>query len=203
MIQDKIKSLIDSQKEKSSKKNLENLFVFIIILVITIIAINTILNDEDKNKDVTKEETINILSSETVSKSDKDSNNQELEEKLENILSKIDGVGKVSVLITYSQTSEVIAMYNENLKKSSTEEEDTGGGTRKIIEEDNSKEIVYKDENGEKIPVTQKVILPKIEGAIITAEGAKNATIKTNIIQAVEAVTGLASHKIQVFVMRS
>lgn len=42
---------------------------------------------------------------------------------------------------------------------------------------------------------------PKIEGAIVTAVGAKNSQIKTNIVQAVEAATGLATHKIQVFEM--
>ena len=52
-----------------------------------------------------------------------------------------------------------------------------------------------------KTPITQKIIQPKIEGAIITAQGANNATVKTNVIQAVEAVTGLATHKIQVFEM--
>ena len=40
-----------------------------------------------------------------------------------------------------------------------------------------------------------------MEGAIITAKGADNVAVKTNIIQAVEAVTGLATHKIQVFEM--
>lgn len=47
-----------------------------------------------------------------------DSNNSQLneynlEENLEDILSKITGVGKVKVLVTYSETSEVVAMYNE------------------------------------------------------------------------------------------
>ena len=41
-----------------------------------------------------------------------------------------------------------------------------------------------------------------MEGAIVTATGAGNASIKNNIVQAVEAVTGLASHKIQVFEMK-
>ena len=41
--------------------------------------------------------------------------------------------------------------------------------------------------------------MPKVEGAIITAEGAANANIKMNIINAVEAVTGLTVDKIQVF----
>ena len=50
--------------------------------------------------------------------------------------------------------------------------------------------------------ITQKVINPKPEGAIITAVGANNAATKNNIIQAVEAVTGLPTHKIQVFEMK-
>lgn len=50
-------------------------------------------------------------------------------------------------------------------------------------------------------PITEKVVLPKIEGAIIIAEGGDNANIKTSIVQAVSAVTGLATHKVQVFKM--
>ncbi len=75
------------------------------------------------------------------------------------------------------------------------------GGTRKVIETDVKKEIIYQENNGEKTPITKSVVSPKIEGAIITAQGAGNATVKSNIIQAVEAVTGVSSHKIQVFPM--
>ena len=53
------------------------------------------------------------------------------------------------------------------------------------------------------MPVTQSIIEPKIEGAIITAVGAGNSIVKENIVQAVEAATGLAIHKIQVFEMVS
>ncbi len=92
-------------------------------------------------------------------------------------------------------------MFNENSKVSTTEETDTSGGTRKIQETDSQKDVIYKEDNGEKTPITQKVIQPKIEGAVIAAKGANNANTKSSIIQAVEAVTGLASHKIQVFEM--
>ena len=47
--------------------------------------------------------------------------------------------------------------------------------------------------------MAQTVINPKIEGVIVTAEGAGNVNIKSNIIAAVEAVTGVPTHKIQVF----
>lgn len=124
-----------------------------------------------------------------------------LEEKLKNILSKIQGVGDVEVCLNYSESSETVAMYNETSKTSSTDETDTSGGNRKIQETDTQKDIIYQEEDGKKTPITQKIIQPKIEGAIITAQGANNATVKTNVIQAVEAVTGLATHKIQVFEM--
>lgn len=76
-----------------------------------------------------------------------------------------------------------------------------GGGNRKISQSSNKKEIIYQEINGQKVPVTQSVVKPKIEGAIITAVGAKDSNIKTDIVQAVEAATGLATHKIQVFEM--
>lgn len=125
----------------------------------------------------------------------------ELEKRLEEILSNINGVGKVKVLITYSESSQVVAMYDETSKTSNTKESDSTGGTRDIQQNDTTKSVIFKEDNGEKIPVTQKVVNPLIEGAIVTAVGASNPTIKTNIIQAVEAATGLATHKIQVFEM--
>ena len=76
-----------------------------------------------------------------------------------------------------------------------------GGGNRKITEVSSKKEIIYQEINGEKYPVTQSTINPKIEGAIIIAKGATNSDVKIKITQAVEAATGLATHKIQVFPM--
>ena len=113
--------------------------------------------------------------------------NPYLEERLKNILSKICGIEDVEVLINYSESSESVAMYNENSKSSTTEETDKSGTTRKVEETDSQKEVVYQEENGKKTPIVQKTIEPKIEGAIITAKGASDINVKTNIIQAVEA----------------
>lgn len=109
--------------------------------------------------------------------------------------------GRVKVLVTYSQSSEVVAMYNENKEASSTTETDSNGGTRTSAEENIKKEVIFTDENGSNVPATQTIINPKIEGVIVTAEGVNDANVKTNIIAAVEAVTGVATHKIQVFSM--
>lgn len=219
MFRDKLKKLIKNNKEledngdslenkeennektNTQKRKIENLVFLIVILIITIVAINLIWNDgksdkqdviDDGKRLANQDNTIstNNIQSETTSN---------LETNLENILSRIQGVGEVHVFVNYSESSEVVAMYNENSQTSTTEETDTSGGVRKIQETDSQKEIIYQENDGEKVPITQKVIEPKIEGAIITAKGASDASVKTNIIQAVEAVTGLATHKIQVF----
>lgn len=205
MFRDKLKQLTQSNQEEegNNKKKVENLVFFVVLLIITIVIINMVWNG---NKQTTKTE--NNTSSKQLANSDTASTNVDsttttdnLAEQLEKILSKIQGVGEVKVFINYSESSEVVAMYNETTSTSSTEESDTSGGTRKIEETDLQKEIIYQEDDGEKTPITQKVIQPKVEGAIITAKGANNVEVKTNIIQAVEAVTGLATHKIQVFEM--
>lgn len=208
MFKDKLqnfKSIINKKTEGNNKRNIENLVVFLVLLIITIIAINTIWggkkeesNEQDNNTSY-KQLADNLDN--TISSNNQQFIEYNLEQSLEDILSKIAGVGKVQVLITYSETSEVVAMYNEQYTSSNTEETDTNGGVRKIEQTDTNKEIIYEEKNGEKTPITQKVIMPKIEGAIITAEGAENANIKTNIIQAVSAATGLATYRIQVFQM--
>lgn len=202
MFKDQIKALILNAKGTDNKKKIENIVVLIVILIITVIAINTIWNSD--KKEIKKEEVETTTSKQLASttKASQTSSNDEVQSNLENILSNIDGVGKVKVLITYSQSSEVVAMYNENRKNSTVEEKDSGGGTRTTTQTDISKDIIYQEENGEKTPITQKVVSPKIEGAIITATGAGNGTVKNNIVQAVEAVTGLPTHKIQVFEMK-
>ena len=201
---EKIKNLFTKKQEGNNKKNIENLVVFLVILIVTVIAINIIWNNDYKEESNTQGKTLaqtDLTEDTEVITSEQGEYN--LKTELEQTLSKISGVGKVTALITYSESSQIVAMYNQNSKESTTEETDTSGGVRTINEKDTNKEVIFKEENGEKIPVTEKLIMPKIEGAIIIAEGAKNAEVKSNIIQAVEVVTGLATHKIQVFEMQS
>lgn len=199
MFKNKLNKLFGNGDETNPKKKIENLVFFVVILIITIIAINFIWKDPSKNSQAVNEVSGGKKLAET--EEHIDTNDLSLSEKLETILSKIQGVGEVKVFINYSESSEVVAMYNENSKSSTTEETDTQGGVRKIEETDTQKDIIYQENNGVKTPMTKKVVEPKIEGAIITAKGASNIEIKTSIIQAVEAATGLATHKIQVFEM--
>jgi stage III sporulation protein AG len=185
-----------NEENKDKKRQIENIVVFIIILIITVLIINNMWTKEDDEEE--NQTSSKVLAQATTSDSvDQD----DLEKKLENILESIDGVGNVKALIKYSESSTVVAMYNETNSESTTAEEDGDGGSKNVKETESKKEIVYSDNDGKSEPVTEKVVMPVIEGAIITAQGASNANIKSSIVSAVEAITGLAVHKIQVFEM--
>lgn len=192
---DKIKKIFENKE-----KRIENLISLLIILVITLIVINKILdtggnnvNSEKESFDIQNEVGVELA------KNDRDLVSTDLEKRLENILSKISGVGNVSVLLTYKESQALVPIYNINSSTSTVEEKDTSGGSRITETENMQKDVVTV--TGDSNIITEKCITPIIEGAIITASGADDINIKCNIISAVEAATGIAVHKIQVFKM--
>ena len=199
MLKEKIKNFITKKTDGNNKKNIENLVVFLILLIITVIAINAIWSKDETEEEKDNASSYKVLADNVASNSNiSETNEYDLETELEDILSKMQGVGSVKVLVTYSQTSSVIPMYSQTESTSSTEETDSGGGTRKQESSNINKEVIT---DGNNKAITQTVVLPKVEGAIVIAEGGGNATIKADIIQAVASVTGVATYKIQVFEM--
>lgn len=168
MLKEKFQNLIPKGGDDNNKRKMENLVVFVVVLIITCIAINMIWGKKDSKS------TNNIIDKSKVLAQEQKSETEEIqstnmEKELEGILGNIKGVGDVKVLISYSQSSVILPMYDENSKQSNIEENDTEGGIRKTTETNNQKTIIYKEINGEKVPITQSVVNPKIEGAIITA----------------------------------
>lgn len=193
MIKEKVTALI-KKEDKSNKKKIENLIFAFALLVITLIALNFIFKDDNK-----KEKANVIEISNNTSTNQNNNVNKDTEKELESILSQIKGVEAVKVLITYSETEKLVPLYNESSSQSTTEEKDTEGGVRTIENYDTNKEVIS---DANQNPITEKIILPKMEGAVVIAKGAANTQVKENIINAVEAATGLAVHKIQVFEMK-
>ena len=199
MLKEKVNSIRNAlvKVEKgNSKKSIENLIMIAIFLVITLIAVNYVLKDDKKNNTQNISNTLdnNIEHVEYSSNTDYDNN---LEVRLSEILSHINGVGEVRVLITYAESNKINPVYNEDQQTSTTEETDTEGGKRTISSVNNKREVVYANNN----VVTESISSPQIQGAVIIARGANNTRVKADIIQAVAAATGLSTYKIQVFEM--
>lgn len=198
-IKNKLK-LAEENQTKGDKKKIESIIFLIIILIVTVLIINNVWTGDSKDSKVQNDKVLaKVLESDTTNEI---SGYYTLQQDLENILETMEGVGKVKVLINYAETSTTVAMYNETKTESTTEEIDTEGGRRNVTQTDTQKEIAYTSETGKSAPITEKIVMPTIEGAVITAEGAGNVNVKSNIISATQAVTGLATHKIQVFQMQ-
>ena len=113
MLKEKFNKLFND--EGNIKKKVENLVFLLVILIVTVIAINMIWKDEPKNNSNNNSESSKKLavSSEEQITYEQDS----LEVKLEKILSNMNGVGNVDVLITYNETEELIPVYNQTDKR--------------------------------------------------------------------------------------
>ena len=154
MFGDKLKKLISKsteEKDTNNNKKIENLVFFVVLLIITIVIINVIWNGKEKtnnqenavdSKKLAVSKQITNANSENILEETND-----LATQLEKILSKIQGVGEVKAFINYSESSQIVAMYNETTRTSNTEENDTSGGTRKIEEIDSEKDIIYEENN--------------------------------------------------------
>ena len=136
-------------------------------------------------------------------------NNQEFINKIQSDLSKlisnIDGAGKTKVLITINEGEETIyAMENKHNSQTITDElSPSNQPLKKKIDDKEKKYITTKDSNGNETPLVVKKLEPKIRGAVISCQGAKNKEVKENIIKLVSVALDIDPNKICVTKFRN
>lgn len=135
---------------------------------------------------------------------DIDSYVENLEKRVEEMLSGMAGAGKVQVMITVSDTGTEILEKDTEINAADLEETDDAGGRRKNTESGQREEAVYfRDAEGNEIPYVVQRKLPEVTGVVVIAEGAGNETVKENIIGAVGVLFNLNEHRIKVIRMKS
>lgn len=113
-----------------------------------------------------------------------------LEERLETVLSQMDGAGRVRVLLSYETGKTNEYQTDEQIH---TQQEETESQTQTVLIDDGS---------GGEAPITVKTIYPTYQGALILCQGADRAAVRLNIVKAVSDLTGLGSDKISVIKMK-
>ena len=130
-----------------------------------------------------------------------DSYEKRQEERLKEALEKVEGVGEVEVMITLKSSWEKIVEKDRPSSSQTVEEADAGGGTRQTQEVSRSETTVYREESGERTPYVVKELEPEVEGVIVIARGGGNASVKQNILEAVQALFPVEAHKIKIMKM--
>lgn len=125
-----------------------------------------------------------------------------LEEQLENILSQVEGVGKVKVMVTLAGTGELVVEKDVPQTQSQVEESDSSGGNRTTKENNWEESTVYIQEDGNSVPYVVKELVPDVEGVCVIAQGGGNGNVVQNISEAVQALFPIEIHKIKVMKMK-
>lgn len=118
-----------------------------------------------------------------------------LEAKLNAVLSKIEGVGEVSSMITLQGGFEQKLAYNEENSTSSGEK---NGATSQNTS--SSQSVIYITQNGVETPLVLYEENPKIAGVVVVSSGAKEVRVKLDIIRAVSTLLNVNSSCIEVLV---
>ena len=109
---------------------------------------------------------------------------------LEDILSKIEGAGKVNVLLTEYSGAETIYQTDED-ESCTSESSDKRKNT-----------VIISDGSRNETGLICRIISPQYKGAIVVCQGADRATVRLAIVEAVSKVTGLSSNQISVLKMK-
>lgn len=171
------------------KKKLSDKTIKIIIIsgiaIILLIFFSSLLKNDTNNK-----ATIETTEQKALS-------NQEYEEiienKIEGIVKKIDGVGEVNILVTLQNGPENIYATEESLNFDKT---NNSTDTVQERRESDQKLILIEDENGNKKPLLIKTVEPTVKGVLVVCEGGDDIAVQSRVTEAIKAVLSISSTKI-------
>lgn len=127
----------------------------------------------------------------------------QMEERLSELLENVEGVGKVKVMVTLAASEEELTLKDEPYSHDTIKETDAAGGSRSSISVNKEEaSVLVENESGQSVPYVTKTVEPEVEGIVVIAEGAGQAKIENEIIEAVEVLFPVAVHKIKVMKMR-
>ncbi len=191
------KYVIDNRRENAKKENfysgflekikkIKNVHIVIGVVLVAFFALVFLVGNGD-----TKTQT-NSSEMETY---------MQIENRLRDVLSDISGAGRVSVMINFSGTSEIITATTSNKSEDKTSNNDNSGQRETESKTESTSPVIIK-KDGEDIPLVVKEILPEIVGVIVVAEGANNVGVRINLLQAVQTLLNVSQDKIEIFTMK-
>lgn len=180
---------------KLKKENMIVIALFGILLMVIALPAEKKKDGNLRTKSVQTDGKSDILKTET----DRGDSESRLEERLEQFLSCMDGVGKAKVMLTYASAPEQIVEKDVPSSSSSTSEKDAVGGNRNIVTEEKEEGTVYTtDIAGNRIPYVRQVLPARVEGVTVLCEGGAHPVVQQNITDVMKALFGIEAHKIKV-----
>ena len=115
----------------------------------------------------------------------------EFEEKLQDSLSNIQGIGRVKLTLSLKTTEE--SVYAADIREST--QSDANNSYESALS-------IISDKNSGEQPILVKNIYPTFRGALVLCDGADSDTVRLCVIQAVSTICGLGTDKVSVLKMQ-
>lgn len=127
---------------------------------------------------------------------------EQMENRLEQLLSKVENVGRVEVMVTVGSTTRKTILQDGSRESEQTTEVDSAGGSRTTVSERSEGTTVFYDIEGDNVPYILSETYPEITGVVVIAEGSRTGTVDLDILNAVQVLFDLPAHKIRIMRMK-
>ena len=164
---------------RPENKNMRSNILLALMLGILLLAVGRSFSDAEEDA---------AGQPQTITKTEAD--DRETEQRMAEILSKVEGAGEVDVMLTFRQTEEKTVAHNE------TREEN--GETLRTEQT----AILLEDGDGATEPLVLTEMSPVVEGVVIAAQGADSPAVAAALTQAAQALLDVPAHKVAVLKMK-
>ena len=116
--------------------------------------------------------------------------NEITQQELEQIISEIDGVGRVKVLLTRAAGERKVFQVDTDISQSDANSKESG------------KTVVLTDDNRAETALITQTIGPEYLGAVVVCQGADDPVVQWSVTDAVAKATGMGVNRISVLKMK-
>ncbi len=162
-----------------NKKMRSNVFLALLLGILLLAAGRSFSSGEERITEKVHKTTETAVSAE-----------REMEGRMAEILSRVEGAGEVDVMLTFRQTEERTIAQDEV-------REENGESLRT-----ERTAVLLEDREGAVQPLVLTANFPVVEGVVITAQGADAPAVAAALHQAAQALLDVPAHKVAVLKMR-
>lgn len=198
------------EKVKQWLKNKNNLLIIVLVGILFMVislpdaktgkSVDTSsenVTSEFNNMGLEKEPEIEVWQDETAQYV------EQLEKRLSELLTRVEGAGKVEVIITLRSSIERVVEKDIGTQQSETQETDAQGGNRTVGSASTNEGTVYVTEGSSSAPYVVKTISPAVEGVVVLAQGAGRGSVSNELSEAVQVLLGIEAHRVKILKMES
>ena len=196
-----LQELIATGKEKLLSLGLKQWGMLLLAGICCLVIVFPMGKEEEESKEESVKQNMPVQKEKSIGGDGADYIEQ-LEYRLEDILSGVKDVGQVRVMITVGCTVQKNVLQDGRREQEQMTETDSAGGSRISVGEKSEGTTVFYDIDGNSTPYILSETYPEITGVVVIAQGSGTGTVDLDILNAVQVLFDVPAHKIKIMKMK-